>query len=180
MALPLLHSFTRNATVDAIRAGKYSNIRIHGMEGNMNPFQPWVTLKQALATSPAPRSGTTDDKFTALLGGAPPCDPAADSDCSALMGFSAACYYFGESLSDSLANSSAGPAPPIGLINTAWGGSSIEQWLSNDTLATCEFAGESSSDQEWHDTRVLPYIDMTLKGVRNPPFSLPICTFSYL
>lgn len=149
MALPMLHSLTRNDTVRAIRAGKYANMRIHGMKGNMNPFQPWVALKQALAKAPDSTNG-------------PPCDPATDSDCSALMGFPATCYYFGESLTDQLAAS--GSAPPIGLINTAWGGSTIEQWLSNDTISKCEFAGQSSSNQEWHDQRVLPYVGMTVKG----------------
>jgi hypothetical protein len=48
MALPLVHSYTRNITRDAILAGKYANIRIHGMKGNMNPFQPVVTLKPFL------------------------------------------------------------------------------------------------------------------------------------
>jgi hypothetical protein len=48
MALPLVHSYTRNITRDAILAGKYANIRIHGMKGNMNPFQPVVTLEPCL------------------------------------------------------------------------------------------------------------------------------------
>ena len=51
MALPLVHSYTRDISRDAIVSGKYSNIRINGMEGNMNPFQPWATLKQALAVA---------------------------------------------------------------------------------------------------------------------------------
>eukprot|EP00041_Stephanoeca_diplocostata_P008440 m.125345 g.125345 ORF g.125345 m.125345 type:complete len:736 (-) comp17323_c0_seq1:544-2751(-) len=172
MALPLLHSFTRNASRDAILAGNYSNIRIHGMEGNMNPYQPWATLKQALSTAPTERSGTMDDAFTWSLGQggrSAPCDPSTDSDCSAFMRFPAACYYFGESLSDAISGagsdriSTTGDVP-IGLINTAWGGSAIEQWLSNESLATCQYAGQSSSNQEWHDARVLPYVDMTIKG----------------
>lgn len=171
MALPLLHSFTRNASRDAILAGKYTNIRIHGMEGNMNPFQPWATLRQALAATPTARSGTADDVFTTSLkvgGSTAPCDPSLDSDCSAFMMFPAACYYFGEELSDAISSTrSRGTTTddvPIGLINTAWGGSAIEQWLTNKSLATCEYAGTSSSNQEWHDTRVLPYIGMTIKG----------------
>lgn len=49
MALPLLHTYSRNETRDAIQNDKYSNIRIHGLAGNMNIDQPWATLKQALA-----------------------------------------------------------------------------------------------------------------------------------
>jgi len=56
----------------------------------MNPEQPWTTLKAAIATNP-------------------------DSDKSAFGGFSSTCYYYGESLSDELAKTSAdGKAPPIG------------------------------------------------------------------
>ena len=62
MALPMRHSLTRNATAAAIRMGKYSNIRIQGMEGNMNPYQPWATLKQALSTPPAPHSSANYDE----------------------------------------------------------------------------------------------------------------------
>ncbi len=140
MALPLAHTLSRNVSRDAIMKGKYSNIRIHGMAGNMNPFQAWATLKDALA-----------DRHT-----------DGDSDSSKLMGFSSTCYYFGESLSDQLAKS--GPPPPIGLVHTAWGGSTIEQWLTNETIGTCANASKSAANQEWHDTRVMPYTGMTVKG----------------
>ena len=141
MALPLVHTLTRNTSRDAILAGKYGNLRIHGISGNMNPTQPWTTLRDALATD------------------------AADPDNSMMMQFSSTCYYFGESLSDELAKSSAdGAAPPIGLINTAFGGSTIEQWLDASTMATCANASADPSDGEWHVQRVLPYVHTTLKG----------------
>ena len=57
-----------------------------------------------------------------------------------------------------------GVPPPIGLVHTAWGGSTIEQWLTNDTIAKCQYARPSASDQEFHDTRVVPYLSMSLKG----------------
>ena len=140
MALPLLHTYSRNATVAAIQAGKYNNIRIHGMEGNMNPTQPWSTLQQALEQ----RVGKGNS-----------------SDSSALMRFSATCFYFAQELTNKFADKQA---PPIGLVHTAWGGSTIEQWLSNDTIATCQSARITSQNQEYHDSRVLPYLNMTLKG----------------
>ena len=83
MALPLIHSYTRNESRDAITAGQYSNIRIHQLKGNMNPDTPWSTLKQALANT----TGKGDVAATGLTGG-----PAID----AFMGFSASCYYYGE------------------------------------------------------------------------------------
>ena len=49
-------------------------------------------------------------------------------------------------------------------MHTAWGGSTIEQWLDNETIATCKNATLSSSNGEWHETRVLPFVNVTLKG----------------
>ena len=85
MALKMLHTFSRNVSRDKVLAGAYANIRIHGMHSNqLNPTQPWSTLRDALATDP-------------------------DSEKSNFIWYSATCYYFGESLSDALA---AGEAPP--------------------------------------------------------------------
>ena len=79
--------------------------------------------------------------------------------------YSSTCYYFGESLSDELAAASEdGQAPPIGLVHTSFGGSTIEQWLDNATIAKCEGATLSPQNQEWHNQRVMPYVDMTVKG----------------
>lgn len=48
MALPLLHTFSRNLSMNAINAGKYSNVRIHGKKGNMNVDQNWTSVKGAV------------------------------------------------------------------------------------------------------------------------------------
>lgn len=40
----------------------------------------------------------------------------------------------------------------------------IEQWLDNETIATCHNASLGADNQKWHDERVLPYVDMTIKG----------------
>lgn len=136
-ALPMVHTLSRNKSAAAIKSGSYANLRIYGISGNMNPDMPWTTLKAALESNP-------------------------DQDSSLFMQFSSTCYYFGESLTEELAKS--GPAPPIGLIHTAWGGSTIEQWLDNRTIATCANTSISAANGEWHETRVMPYIDMTVKG----------------
>ncbi len=163
MALAMQHSLSRNVTRDAVMAGNYSNIRIHGMEGNMNPFQQWATLRDAQTSLPSPRTeiaAAAASKAGAALSSwrvsnpsdcKPGCVPGANcsSDCSALMAFSATCYYFAESLADGLAEAQAAAAAdatattattptPIGVVHTAWGGSSIEQWLTNETIETCE------------------------------------------
>lgn len=133
MALPLLHTLDRNTSLAAITAGRYSNIRIHQLSGNMNPDTPWTTMAQAAATP---------DVF---------------------MSFSGSCYYFGESLTDAL----GAAAPPLGLIHTAWGGSTIQQWIKNETLNSGVCANSSSgqgNDGGWYLSRVLPYSEMTIKG----------------
>jgi sialate O-acetylesterase len=145
MALPLVHTLSRNISRDAIIAGKYSNIRIHGISGNMNPQQPWSTLQNALNDRLPSKGGQND------------------SDTSALMQFSSTCYYYGESLTDEMLKNS-GQLTPIGLVHTAYGGSTIEQWLTNASISTCAQAAVSASNQEWHDERVVPYLGMTLKG----------------
>jgi hypothetical protein len=68
--LPLVHSYTRNITRDAILAGKYANIRIHGMKGNMNPFQPVVMNPFRTAGSRVP--------FQNVLAVSPPAIKAAE------------------------------------------------------------------------------------------------------
>lgn len=144
MALKMLHTFSRNVSRDKVLAGAYANIRIHGLHSNqLNPTQPWSTLRDALATAP-------------------------DSDKSNFIWYSATCYYFGESLSDALA-AAHGAAPPIGLVHTGWGGSTIEQWLDNATAAACTDAFDPAPKPQawpgiWHAQRVLPYAGMTIKG----------------
>ncbi|KAL1496899.1 hypothetical protein AB1Y20_014479 [Prymnesium parvum] len=138
MALPLANTLSRNISRDAIRRGKYSQIRIHGMSGNMNPQQPWATLASALASSPDPEH-------------------------SQLFQFSSTCYYFAESLVDELSLHGLTP-PPLGLVHTAWGGSTIEQWLDTASLAACANVSHSSTDGKWHTARVVPYASMALKG----------------
>ena len=130
MALPLVHTVSRNDSIAAIASGRYSNIRLYGLQGNMNADQPWATLKDAIA------AGTFER-------------------------YSSTCYYYGESLTDELGGTAA---PPIGLIHTAWGGSTIEQWLDNQTISTCSNATLSPQNQEYHENRVLPWMDMTIKG----------------
>jgi hypothetical protein len=79
------------------------------------------------------------------------------------MAFSGTCYYFGESLTDAL----GAAAPPLGLIHTAWGGSTIQNWIRNETLNSNVCANHSSgqgNDGGWYESRVLPYSEMTIKG----------------
>ena len=109
MALPVLHTFSRNETRSAILAGKYANIRLSGIAGNMNPKQSWIGAREA-----------------------------AENDSSVLFQFSSTCWYFAQALTERLtaqaeARGATDGAPPIGLIHTSFGGSTIEQWSTRST-----------------------------------------------
>lgn len=148
MALSLVHTYSRNESRAAILAGKYSNIRIQALAGNMNPEQRWTTLRQALAAAPA--------EYEPAMG-------IGNAGTNAFEQYSATCYYYGQSLTDEL-EAAGRPTVPLGLIHTAWGGSTIEQWLSNESVATCADASTSAANSEWHVSRVEPYLSMTVKG----------------
>ena len=74
MALPVLHTFSRNKSRDLVQSGKGPDIRIHGLRGNMNKDQVWSTAAAAC-------EGDT---------------------CSDLFSFSSTCWYFAESLAEKL------------------------------------------------------------------------------
>lgn len=100
MALPVQYTYTRNASIAKIKKGgsALSQIRLTGIQGNMNADQPWITLEDAVGGT----AGQTIPSY-----GAVPLDH-----------FSSTCYYFGESLVEGL-QGSKDAATPIGLIHTA-------------------------------------------------------------
>lgn len=54
-----------------------------------------------------------------------------EADPNSVANFSATAYYFGRFLAESL-------GMPIGLIHNSWGGTSIERWLSSESVAKFE------------------------------------------
>lgn len=162
MWLPVDHSFSRNDTVAAIQAGKYNNV--HGMfgasanepsgsKGAWNPggkgygrkdgVSPWMTAAQAIATGSSAKTGGSYPLFK--------------------MG--AACWYFGQRLSE------LGVQVPIGLVDTAIGGQRIEEYMNNATINKC--TNRSSENIPWWDAelfaqQVIPFTDMTVKGWVSP------------
>jgi hypothetical protein len=178
MALPLQYSYARNTTLREIQQGAYgaagAGIRVTGLKGNMNADQPWITVGDAAmaATAPGSGSGSSSDDLPGY--GAIPLDH-----------FSSTCLYFGTSLYQGLQKQqqqqqqqqqqggTAGAAPaaaaaaaavPIGLVHTAWGGSMIEEWLTNDAVAACAGADIADHNALLFDTNVKPYLGMSLKG----------------
>ena len=107
MWLPLGNSFSRNKTLDAIlTGGRYHNMRgMIGNSGNGNSVvsNPWMTALAAASAKLSP-----------------------DHQTGGLMDFGAACWYFGQKITDLGIEAgdltATGEAVPLGLVNTAIGG----------------------------------------------------------
>ncbi len=139
MWLPLQYTFHRNQTVADIESGKYSNIRLFCGDSQRRDFT-WLTTSLAVA------------------------DGNQSVPSYSLFEFSAACYYFAESLTDQMVQAGETP-PPLGLINTAIGGTMIEAWSTNTTTKSCKnYTDIGPAMQGLWDTDVLPYVNMTVKG----------------
>lgn len=83
---------------------------------------------------------------------------------SVLDGFSAACYYFGESLTDWMLKAGE-PSVPIGLIESAFGGTMIESWVDVDVqLNSCSNITCASNQTEHFtkDTKAACLADLSL------------------
>jgi len=137
MALPVRFSYARNATIDAIKAGKVRGMRITGLKGNMNADLSWTRIEDAAGGNNKTMPGYGEVQL--------------DS-------FSSTCYYFGEALLD------GGVSAPVGLIHTAWGGSMIEEWVTNSEVSACRGASIADHNELLFDTNVKPYLDMSIKG----------------
>lgn len=132
----------------AIAAGTYDNIRVMsgnsesaGLSPKVPPTHPWRRAKDAAAL--------------------PADDPDSWWQTSAVM------WHFGAALTDQ--HKAAGkPAPTLGLLSTAIGGSQIEEWMTNDAALPCfgynhNANGGDLNHVTW-DANVRPYLDMTIKG----------------
>lgn len=139
MALPVQFTYGRNQSIGEIKAGGLKGISLHGLQGNMNADQPWVTIESAV--------GGTANKTMPGYGQIQ------------LDHYSSTCFYFGKALHRML-----GQAVPIGLIHTAWGGSMIEQWLTNEVISECRGTNIADHNEQLYDNAVRPYLDMSIKG----------------
>ncbi|XP_033741701.1 sialate O-acetylesterase-like [Pecten maximus] len=72
--------------------------------------------------------------------------------------FSDLCWLYGRYLHDHLYY-------PIGLIDTTWGGTAIEQWSSSTVLKKCNVTPKPLHDSELWNAMVSPFSSMSLFGV---------------
>jgi len=79
--------------------------------------------------------------------------------------FSAVCWFFGRDLFDALRD--AGAARPIGLLGVYWGGTSDEEWSSQEALDRCIDVSKpdpAKSTTLWKGM-LHPLLNQTIKGV---------------
>ena len=149
MWLQLRFTYAHNSSRAAVLAGTYGNVRLmsgdsqtQGLSGGVPPVHPWRWAKDAAGLD-------------------------ADSNPDAWSQFSAPCWHFAEALTDQIR--AAGKAPPtIGLVAMAIGGSTIEEWMTNDVAETCSYFQHNANGGELNhvlwDTMVRTFVNMTVKG----------------
>lgn len=161
MELPMAHALTRNRTYDQVDSkGMYANIRTFQRSEHVAAFDG---DERYLTAPPVP----TPDR---LVGWQRP-------NSSSIAPFSAACWFFAQELTDIAVDRNRTP-PVLGLIQSAWGGTEIDDWLRNDTVAACKNASGAPEPNRpgaakgavypdngglWNGM-VAPFINYTIKG----------------
>ena len=171
MELTMHYTFSRNLTAAAIAAGRYRNIRMMqfgsnpmpsptfvvnesrwgSVKGSGGPGFVWATAEEA-ASTPYPMKKNAWGSYTWAY------------NSTVLAQFSAMCFYFAQALTDELAASAPGGAPPIGLISSSVGGTMIESWTPNSTLDECSHAARGAGNEQLYNGMVAPFLNMTVKG----------------
>jgi sialate O-acetylesterase len=147
MALETYYTFSADALKAEIAAGKYSELR-HFMFGSMgNHFEAlapqYVTTWNSAGSPVQCVEGVCDEGFkwhNVSFSASEPSSKTAFGGSqlhSAFAQFSSTCMYFGAELIDARAAEGLEPVP-IGLIQSAIGGSQIEAWMDNETLGLCK------------------------------------------
>ena len=178
MDLALQYTFTKHSTLNAdVAAGKYNNIRLFqygGMSGKYQELVPsWVTTRGTLSPieSSGPGSGAWSNLSAAAKQIPQKCTPGQhdcpNKDLNLLGQFSATCFYFAASLLDQLKQNHQ-PAYPIGLIQSAIGGSQIEAWTPDQALGLCKNESLNANGQappgRLFNGMVAPFVNISLKG----------------
>jgi len=169
MELALSFTFSRNASIAALRAGNYSNIRMTQARTAQSAYPLYVVNTSEWGNDRQPPGAPVFEWASAATLAQTPFLTKHNGCCgydwafnaTVLEQFSATCYYFAQALTDL-----QGDAVPIGLISSSVGGTIIEAWTDNATLAQCPVEGRdiSAGNQQLFNAMVLPYVNMTVKG----------------
>eukprot|EP00660_Eupelagonema_oceanica_P012302 gene12302-305_t len=158
MALPLLHTFSGSDLAAAAAAGRYARLRFMqfgAMGGALKDEAPLWTRRDGPQRWP----NTSATWFNATWAAAAPAYVKKGKvQPNPLMRFSAACAEFGRELVDAL----GADAPPVGLVQSAVGGTKIEAWSPNETIAGC--GNTSGPNGALYYGMVAPFVNMTVRG----------------
>jgi hypothetical protein len=188
MQLPNYHSYSAKSLQKLLQAGKYAKLRwfqmigghqyeVVGKQGAYTPVWARQTGVQGYPYTDAAGVVRRQSWWNASYGGEYPkrcANPGKegndttkckDVDWGPFFGFSAACTEFARNLIDQLGDD----APPIGLIQSAVGGTTIEAWSPNATTATCQnktvggpTAGQA--DGRLYYGMIAPFVNTTVNG----------------
>ena len=141
------HTLTRNRTYGALDRAQqplYKNIRTMKREQMVQGGARWDGDELYVLPPPPPPSGGHFSPSRTHNSSEPgPWIPANAyygwqiPNSTTVDEFSAACWYFAQEITDMAADENK-PVPVIGLVQSAWGGSQIQVWLKNDTVANCK------------------------------------------
>ena len=156
MELKLHYTVSRNASYAAAAAGK-RNIRLLQLATNQIPDVTYLLNSSVVSLPWKTATQAAMDK--------------------SLDTFSAVCYYYGENLQERM--EAANASIPLGLIQSAVGGTMIEEWLASKTQLECASNVTCTSNMtlpftpateptcnngQLYNGMVAPFVNMTLKG----------------
>ena len=169
--LSMSFTFALNASVAAIKAGNYSNLRYYQIE-----YAPWAAapmwvLPQYATQGLGYQWWRSGDLVGQVDGRGNPADALRDAY--------ATCFYFAQALTDQMA--AAGAVVPIGVLASAQGGTMIESWTPPGAQSVCTDIGclcstpHCNSSQpfdpavctgngELFNSMVAPFVNMTVFG----------------
>lgn len=166
MDLALEYTFSK-AQLDAdVKAGRYDNIRLFqygDMGTKYEELVPTFVTTQGTVHDPTDSGGTWANLTTAsrLIGKPVPITYNLFSQ------FSATCFYFAAELTDHLRSKGSSDVP-IGLIQSAIGGSQIEAWTPDTVLGACKNASLNADGQappgRLYNGMIAPFVNMTIAG----------------
>ena len=159
MAFLLENAFNGSAMVED--AGNHPLVRLFTSKKTSSPVplleQPQVEEQWAVSS----KNATTDDGCPHCNGSTPDADGAVLRDGTEddnWLYMSAVCYIFGK-------NIQAHTGKPVGLVNTNWGGTPVEFWMSDDAEARCAHGGAAPPRAGGaYNGMIKPLLNMTIFG----------------
>ena len=132
MELNMGFTFEQNETYVNISKGALATIRIFHLDHFASPYDAPIDVFNNTDLNLANWTTLDSASLSTLTLG---------KDVNVVNTFSAACLYFATSLTYRMqqqqAEAGGGAVVPLGMIESAWGGTAIEQWLSPAAQLTC-------------------------------------------